>query len=170
MISVVAASSLYHSLKTLNKKHRVTVDELLSSAAGLTLDPNTGNGIYDNLSTPSLESRHIVLWHDLLNNTITSHPRNNLPQTNEEHVSTIKTLQNNYCVVTCQRDGTPPVFNTLRFSNFSTAASSVPLNNLMKLRSANTHSYTNHLNLNFAHSGLCHNTTPASGESSKQED
>ena len=111
---VVAASSIYHSLKTLDKKDRVNVDELVYSSPGLNLGPNNSNCVYDYLSSTSLESRHNVLLHDLLNYTITSLPKKkNLPQTVEQLVSTIKTLQNKHYVVTCRRDGTPPIFNTL---------------------------------------------------------
>ena len=113
ILVVAAASSLYHSLKKLGKEDRVTVDELLYSSPGLNLDPNTSNWVYDYLSSPSLENRHIVLWHDLQNNTIRSHPKKNLPQIVEQLVSTIKTLQNIYCVVTCYKHGAPPMFNTL---------------------------------------------------------
>ena len=111
IILVAAASFLYHSLKNL-QKDRVTVVELVYSSPGLNLDPNTSNCAYDYLSSPSLESCHIVLWHDLLNNTITSHPKKNLPQTVEQLVPTIKTLRNIDCVVTCQRDGAPTILNT----------------------------------------------------------
>ena len=113
-ILVVAASSLSRSLKTMDKKDRVTVDEFVYSSPGLNLNPNTSNWVYDYLSSPSFESCNIMLWHDLLKNTITTHPKmKNLLQTVEQLVSTIKTLRNIKCVVTCQRDGAPPIFNTL---------------------------------------------------------
>ena len=49
MILVVDASSLYHSLKTLDSKDRVTVDEHVYSSPGLNLDPNTSNWVSDYL-------------------------------------------------------------------------------------------------------------------------
>ena len=102
---VVAESSLHHSLKTVDKKDRVIMDELVCSSTGQNFHRNTSNCVYDYLSSPSHEILQIVLWHDLLNNTMISHSRKkNVPQTVEQLASTIKILQNPYCVVTSQRE------------------------------------------------------------------
>ena len=68
----------------------------------------------DFLNCEPLKDRQIILWHDLINNSITSHPKKkNTPLTLDELVSTLQNLQNLYCVVTCQRDGAPYIFDFL---------------------------------------------------------
>ena len=68
------------------------------------------NCVCDYLWSPSLES---TVARFTKQNYHTASKKKNLPQTVEQIVSTIKTLRNIHCVVTYQRDGRPPIVNTL---------------------------------------------------------
>ena len=114
MIKRVAASSLYPSTKKLKPSEQEKLSDIVNSFPGLNLDPNTSNYCYDYLTLATLRNRNIILWHDLLNKTLTSHPRNkNTPQTVDELIKTLKTIPNFFCVVTCQRQGAPYIFDKL---------------------------------------------------------
>ena len=114
MVLVVAASSLSHSLDTLDEDTRNSVTEVVHAFPGLNLDPKTNNCVLDFLNCEPLKNRQVILWHDLINNSITSHPKkNNTPLTVDKLVSTLLNLKNLYCVVTCQRDGAPYIFDIL---------------------------------------------------------
>ena len=114
MIKIVGASSLYHSINKLEQSEQDKLADPVHSFPGLNLDPSTSNYCIDYLSSTPLRNCKIVLWHDLLNNTITSHPKKgNIPQTIEELIATLKTIPNLFCVVTCQRKGAPYIFDNL---------------------------------------------------------
>ena len=114
MVLVVAASSLSHSLDTLDEHTRNSVTGVVHAFPGLNLDPKQNNCVLDFLNCEPLKDRQVILWHDLINNSITSHPKkNNTPLTVDELVSTLQQLKNLYCVVTCQRDGAPYIFDIL---------------------------------------------------------
>ena len=119
-----------------------------------------------------IEGRHIVLWHDLLNDTITWHPKTkNLLQTVEQLVSTIGKLRNIYCLVTFPRRSvlylqhSSQISQKLQYRRDN--AHHVHPGILTKLRSLNTKCYTSQLDLNLPLSGLCYTTTPNSSESSE---
>ena len=114
MIKIVGASSLYHSIKKLEQSEQDKLADPVHCFAGLNLDPSTSNYCLDYLTSTLLRNCKIVLWHDLLNNTITSHPKKgNIPQTIEELIATLKTITNLFCVVTCQRKGASYIFDNL---------------------------------------------------------
>lgn len=114
MIQIVAASSLYHSLKSLPEAEQDNLSKVIYSYPGLSLDPNSSNCIYPYLTSSPLSNLQLIIWHDLLNNTITSHPvKKNIPQTVPQLIDTLKSLPNLFCVITCQRDGAPHLFEDL---------------------------------------------------------
>ena len=111
MIKIVGASSLYHSINKLEQSEQDKLADPVQSFPGLNLDPSTSNYCHDYLISTPPKNYKIVLWHDSLNNTITSHPKKgNIPQTIEELIATLKTIPNLICVVTCQRKGAPYIF------------------------------------------------------------
>ena len=80
MIKIVAATSLYHSISKLDQSEQDKLADPLHSFPGLNLDPNTSNYCLDYLTSVPLRKCKIVLWHDLLKNTITSQPKKgNIP-------------------------------------------------------------------------------------------
>ena len=114
MIKIVGASSLYHSINKLEQSEQDKLADPVHSFPGLNLDPSTSNYCLDYLTSTPLRNCKVVLWHDLLNNTTTSHPKKgNIPQTIEELIATLKTIPNLFCVVTCQRKGAPYIFDYL---------------------------------------------------------
>ena len=107
MIKIVAASSLSRSIAKLDESEQHKLADSVHSSPGLNLDTNTANYCYDYLTSTQLSKRNLILWHDLLNNT-TSHPKkNNIPQTVDQLIATLKSIPNLFCVVTCQRVGAP---------------------------------------------------------------
>ena len=114
MIKIIAASSLHHSLKSLPQAEQDNLSEIISSFPGLNLDPTNNHFVYPYLTSAPLRNVQLILWHELLNNTLTSHPKKkNIPQTVPQLIETLKSLQNLFCVVTCQRDGDPYIFEDL---------------------------------------------------------
>ena len=114
MIKIVAASSLSRSIAKVDESEQHKLADSVHSLPGLNLDPNTANYCYDYLTSTQLRKRNLILWHDLLNNTITSHPKkNNIPQTVDQLIATLKTIPNLFCDVTCQRVGAPYIFDDL---------------------------------------------------------
>ena len=114
MIKIVGASSLYHSINKLEQSEQDKLADPVHSFPGLNLNPSTSNYCLDYLTSTPLRNCKIVLWHDLINNTITSPPKKgNIPQTIEELIATLKTIPNLFCVVTCQRKGAPYIFDDL---------------------------------------------------------
>ena len=114
MIKILGASSLYHSINKLEQSEQDKLADPVHSFSGLNLDPRTSNYCIDYLNSTPLRNCKIVLWHDLLNNTIISHPKKgNIPQTIEELIATLKTILNLFCVVTCQLKGAPYIFDNL---------------------------------------------------------
>ena len=114
MIKIVAASSLSRSIAKHDESEQHKLADSVHSLPGLNLDPNTANYCYDYLTSTHLRKRNLILWHDLLNNTITSHPKkNNIPQTVDQLIATLKTIPNLFCLGTCQRVGAPYIFDDL---------------------------------------------------------
>ena len=58
------------------------------------------------------------MWHDLINNTITSHKSNNFQlQSVNQLVASLRSLTNLCGIVFCQRTGSPNIFEDLRKLN-----------------------------------------------------
>ena len=131
MVFILGASSLSHALDKLSNKHRQILQNSGNSYVaipGLSISPyanrpqkqahcylNPVNGIYRHRTD-------IVLWHDLINNSLTRRPRTNDRVLNEsELVVEIKTFKKNInCLVYCQRKGAPDVNNALKNSGILT--------------------------------------------------
>ena len=114
MVKIVAASSLYHSISNLKLSEQEKLSDIVHSYPVLDLHTNTSNYCDDYLTSASLRNRNIILWRDLVNNTLTSHPRKkNIPQMVDELIETLKTNPNFFCNATCQREGAPYIYNDL---------------------------------------------------------
>ena len=75
MIKIVGANALYHCINKLDQPEQGKLADPIHSFPGLNLDPSTSNYCFNYLTSTPLRNCIIVLWHDLLNNTITSHPK-----------------------------------------------------------------------------------------------
>ena len=77
---IVAASSLYHSLKDLELEERKEMQQKVYAVPGLSLNSNTlnrGKALRVLLEQQPLASMQINIWHDVLNNSKSSHRTNN---------------------------------------------------------------------------------------------
>ena len=114
MLCIVAASSLYHSLEHLSNPEKERFLPKILAVPGLYLNPNTTNpqkNLANLLCRAFLaEKRQVVVWHDIINNSINSHRTNNYRAcTAEELTENLKTLTNISAIVYCQRNGTPDI-------------------------------------------------------------
>ena len=80
MVFILAASSLHHALETLSPEQKDRFKDNTYTIPGLSLNPNTNNPrkIVQNLLSKDLnDKKDIVLWHDVLKNSIPRHSSNN---------------------------------------------------------------------------------------------
>ena len=118
MVFILAASSLDHALETLTREKRDQYKERIFSIPGLSLNPNTKNPrkiVWNLLSKDLEEKNNVVIWHDVLNNSISRHDRNNFQElTVSQLIDELKTIQDKlWALVYCQRYRTPYIFDAL---------------------------------------------------------
>ena len=118
MVFILAASSLDHALETLPSEKRDQYKEKIFSIPGLSLNPKTKNPqkIVQNLLSKDLkEKNEVVIWHDVLNNSISRHDSNNYQAlTVLQLIDELKAIQDKLCaLVYCQRYRTPYIFDAL---------------------------------------------------------
>ena len=117
MLKIIAASSLYNSIGELQIKLRKQLRELVHAGPGFSLNPesvNKSKDVYNYLKSEELRDTRIILWHDLINNTITPHKSNNYqPQSVNQLVASLRSLTN-LDIVYCQHTGSPNIFEDLR--------------------------------------------------------
>ena len=119
MVFIVAASSVDHALDTLNPENRKTYNEKIFSFPGLSLNPNTKNHrkiVQKLLSKDLSEKTDIVIWHDVLNNSLSKHESNNFrPLTVSQLLDILKTFENKLrALVYCHRFRTPNILLSLK--------------------------------------------------------
>ena len=116
MVFILAASSLHHAIKTLTPDEKKHFDDKIYTIPGLSLNPLTKNPkkIVQNLLSKDLkDKKDIVIWHDVLNNSISKHDSNNFRALSV--LDLIKTLKDKLCaLVYCQRYRTPHIFEELK--------------------------------------------------------
>ena len=115
MVFFVAASSVDHALDTLNPETRKNYNEKIYSVPGLSPKPNTKNPrkIVQNLLSKDLsEKTDIVIWHNVLNNSISKHESNNFrPLTVSQLLDILKTFENKLkALVYCHRFRTTNIY------------------------------------------------------------
>ena len=118
MVFILAASSLNYALETLSTEEKTRYDDKIFSILCLSLNKNTKNPrkIVQNLLSKDLkEKNNIVIWHDVLNNSISRHESNNFQaSTVPDLIDVLKGLQNKLsALVYCQRHRTPNIFEDL---------------------------------------------------------
>ena len=119
MAMIVAASSLYHSLKDLEQEERRETQQKVYAVPGLSLNSNTlnrGKNLRVLLELQPLASKKFIIWHDMLNNSISSHRTNNYtPCPLDELLAYLQSKRRQISgIVYCRRTGTPDVFEDLR--------------------------------------------------------
>ena len=118
MVFILAASSLHHAIETLTPDEKERYKDKIYSIPGLSLNPNTKNHrkIVQNLLAKDLkEKKDIVIWHDVLNNSISRHDSNNFQAlTVSQLIDVLKGLHDKLsALVYCQRFRTPYIFDAL---------------------------------------------------------
>ena len=115
---IIAASSLDHALETLTPEKREQYKEKIFSIPGLSLNPHTKNPkkIVQNLLSKDLKDKNnVVIWHDVINNSISRHDSNNFNALSvPELIDVLKSLQDKLSsLVYCHRFRTPYIFDAL---------------------------------------------------------
>ena len=118
MVFILAASSLHHAFETSTPEEKERYKDKIYSIPGLSLNPYTKNPrkIVQNLLAKDLkEKTDIVIWHDVLNSSISRHDSNNFQAlTVPQLIDVLKGLQDKLsALVYCQRFRTPYIFDAL---------------------------------------------------------
>ena len=117
MFNIFGASSLYHSVNSIEEEYlREEIQELVHSFPGLNINPKSKSDVTNFLISESLHYEHFIIWHDLINNTISKHPKH--PEVTPLEVTSLleklRGLPNLFCIVYCHREGAPEIFDSLR--------------------------------------------------------
>ena len=118
MLKIIVASSLYNSIEELKIKLRKQLRELVHTGPDFSLNPESvkkSKVVYNYLKSKELRNTRIILWHDLINNTITPHKSNNYqPQSVNQLVASLRSLTNLCGIVYWQPTGSPNIFEGFR--------------------------------------------------------
>ena len=109
MVFIVGASCLDRAINAANRSIRLSIHRRSFSVPGLSFNPRSNRG--------SLKYRkNIVLWHDVINNSITSHrSNNNEPCGIGELTEILKKHEHSFsAILYCRRIGTENIFDELR--------------------------------------------------------
>ena len=118
MVFIIAASSLHHALETFSPEEKDRYKEKIFSIPGLSLNPHTKNPqkIVQNLLSKDLNDKNnILIWHDVINNSISRHASNNFNALSaHDLIEVLKILQDKLSsLVYCHRFRTPYIFDAL---------------------------------------------------------
>ena len=117
MVYILAASSVHHAIDAFNPEQQSKYRDNVYAIPGLCLNPYAKNPrkIAQFLLPTNLKDKtEMVIWHDVLNNSICGHESNNyrllsLP----DLMNVLKILQRKLsALVYCQRDRTPVLFDS----------------------------------------------------------
>ena len=123
MVFIIGASSLKAATKVAPNDLKRLLSRISFASKGLSLNPNS---IHKVLNLELLlergklrEARDIILWHDVLNNTIAKHRLND--QKAEKVPNLINTLRKNTwrirAIIYCQRENAKHIFAEIRTFN-----------------------------------------------------
>ena len=80
MVFILGASSLHHALETLPTEENSFLKEKIYTIPGLSLNNRAKNPqkiVQNLLQNDFAEKTEIVIWHDVLNNSLSKHKSNN---------------------------------------------------------------------------------------------
>ena len=125
MVFIVGASCFERAIKVAPFALKSFICRKSISLGGLSLNPNSRNhfknlGFLLDKGSPK-QKNDIVLWHDVINNTITSHKSNdNCPLALEELLKFLKKHCRRFsAIIYCRRLGTPNIFEELKTLNIT---------------------------------------------------
>ena len=122
MVYVVGASSLEKAVSSLQFKSRKFYHSRLTAIPGLSFNPLSSNPLkvlQNLLQKGSLaKKRNLIIWHDVINNTVSVHWKNQTPAlTPQELVGILDQYRLRIrAIVYCRRFGTPDVYKELKTS------------------------------------------------------
>ena len=124
MIFILGASSLHHALETLPPDEKNALKEKIYTIPGLSLNFRAKNPkkVVQNLLAENFsEKTDIVIWHDVLNNSLSKHKSNNYrPLSVPELLDVLDCLKNKLrALVYCHRNRTPDIFEALKQQSIS---------------------------------------------------
>ena len=125
MIFILAASSLHHAIKTLPQALQDHYKKGIYALLGLSFSPNAvkeRRTAQFQLSHFFRDKKRLVIWHDMMNNSLSRHrSNNNKPLTTSQLIAVLEECQERIEVmVYCPREGTPNIYNQLRRSTLVT--------------------------------------------------
>ena len=111
LLQIVGASSLAQAIDSLDEDENREVRKEVYAYSGLSL--NFRNIFYDKkainfITLPRNCNKNIVLWHDLINNSMTDHENND-----GEPLSVLRSIPNLYAIIYCHRWGATNIFEHL---------------------------------------------------------
>ena len=120
MIYVVGASSLEKAVRSIQYKSRKFYEIRITAIPGLTFNPLSCNplkNLQNILQKGFLATKqNLVIWHDIINNTLSAHWKNQTPALSpQDHVKILDNYRNrSKAIIYCQRFGTPDVYKLLK--------------------------------------------------------
>ena len=124
MINIIGASSLKRALQNLDFDNRNTLGNFITAIPSLSLNPYVQS---DTLKLSFLldhgilkNTNQLVIWHDILNNSLTPHKSNNNTALTPKELATelLKYKSRITALVYCERIGAPHAFDDLRDQDF----------------------------------------------------
>ena len=118
MVLIVGASCLYKAINFLPSWQRKSLEGNIFARPGLSFNNCISKlkNLQHLLSHGSLNGRtDLIIWHDILSNSITPHrTNNNTPQSTDELIATLKIFRQNIkAILYNRRFGTPQLFDKL---------------------------------------------------------
>ena len=120
MVFIIAASSLHHSVNTLPLTLQKRLDDTFEAVPGLSFNLNANNRqktvqyLLSN-SPKCMVERNFIIWHDVINNSLSKHRSNNdNPLTPESLIKILEEYKNKISAsVYVHRQNTPNIYGRL---------------------------------------------------------
>ena len=120
MVFIIAASSLHHSVSTLPLTLQKRLDDTFKAVPGLSFNLNANNrqntAQYLLRNSPKcMVERNFIIWHDVINNSLSKHRSNNdNPLTPESLIKILEEYKNKIsAIIYVHRQNTPNIYGRL---------------------------------------------------------
>ena len=125
MVFILAASSLHHAINTLPQALQDHYKKGIHALPGLSFNPNAvkvQKTAQFQLSHFFRDKKRLVIWHDVVNNSLSRHRNNNnKPLTPSQLIAVLEEYQECIeAIVYCPREGTPDIYDQLKRSTLVT--------------------------------------------------
>ena len=120
MVFIIAASSLHHSVNTLPLTLQKRLDDTFKAVPGLSFNLNANNRqktvqyLLSN-SPKCMIEKNFIIWHDVINNSLSNHRSNNdNPLTPESLIKILEEYKNKIsAIIYVHRQNTPNIYGRL---------------------------------------------------------